>query len=239
VRQTNSPITPGALRPSQSGNGPLGPDQRILGFAVVRELAVGAPLARPYSGAVISEKLFETNSLHENQNHAIAFSLLDERRRHAPDGKRPHSHRMGKTEGKHQKAGVVRHSRHEGLAPVRLSIWLETGSSLVKRANSCRTSDRSACLAPVLGPWPADPVFPFRAHRLAAAQTDKRRPSVRDHEKAPALPLPRKGTDELEEDQGNGTRTRAEEAAPTPPRGLLPGGKRRSDKRGLGVGVTP
>ena len=29
----------------------------------------------------------------------------------APDGKRPHSHRMGKTEGKHQKAGV-----HETVA---------------------------------------------------------------------------------------------------------------------------
>ncbi len=46
----------------------------------------------------------------------------------APDGNRPHSHRVGKTEGKHQKAGVVRYSRHEGLAPVRLSIGLETGS---------------------------------------------------------------------------------------------------------------
>ena len=28
----------------------------------------------------------------------------------APDGKRSHPHRMGKTEGKHQKAGVVRYS---------------------------------------------------------------------------------------------------------------------------------
>src|SRR5271157_2743331 len=46
----------------------------------------------------------------------------------APDGKRPLPHRMGKTEGKHQKAGVVRYSRHEGLAPVRYSQRLETGS---------------------------------------------------------------------------------------------------------------
>ncbi len=46
----------------------------------------------------------------------------------APDGKRPLPPRLSETEGKHQKAGVVRHSRHEGLAPVRLSIGLETGS---------------------------------------------------------------------------------------------------------------
>ena len=46
----------------------------------------------------------------------------------APDGKRPHPPRMGETEGKHQKAGVVRHSRHEGLAPVRYSQRPETGS---------------------------------------------------------------------------------------------------------------
>ena len=77
----------------------------------------------------------------------MVILLLDERRRHAPDGKRPHPHRMGKTEGKHQKAGVVRHSRHEGLAPVRYSQRPETGLGLL-RANSCRTSVRSACLFP-------------------------------------------------------------------------------------------
>ena len=67
-----------------------------------------------------------SNLFTENWYHIIVINrwkgALD-----TPNGKRPHSHRMGKTEGKHQKAGVVRHSRHEGLAPVRYPR-LETGS---------------------------------------------------------------------------------------------------------------
>ena len=96
----------------------------------------------------------------------------------APDGRRPHSHRMGKAEGKHQKAGVVRYSRHEGLAPVRLFIGLETGSGPL-RANSCRTSDRSACLfqevpVPGLTCWIRGRRVPFsRSSGFAAARSDK------------------------------------------------------------------
>ena len=102
-----------------------------------------------------------------------------------PDGKRPHSHRMGKTEGNIKRQGFKRHSRHEGLAPVRYSQRPETGSGLL-RANSCRTSDRSACLFPrgpgpcprlmtrgswlgIRGPW----VSLFALIGSAAAESDK------------------------------------------------------------------
>jgi hypothetical protein len=45
------------------------------------------------------------------------------------DGKRPLSHRMGETEGKLKDRHREILLRHEGLAPVRLSIGLETGSA--------------------------------------------------------------------------------------------------------------
>ena len=142
----------------------------------------------------------------------------------APDGKRPHSPRMGKTEGKHQKAGVVRHSRHEGLAPVRLSKGPETGSGLL-RANSCRTSDRSACLfpqVPVPGlmsrdPW--TPGFPFRAHQAPRPpSSDKyaRASAIMKNGASPSPRLKRQGGTR-NEDQGNDTEPACERAAPTPP----------------------
>jgi hypothetical protein len=98
-----------------------------------------------------------------------------------PDGKRPHSHRVGKTEGKHQKAGVVRHSRHEGLAPVPLVQRLDAGSGLGKRTNSCRTSDRSACLFPqVLGLMVQGAPVPFSRSSASRppGRTDRARASA-------------------------------------------------------------
>ncbi len=129
-----------------------------------------------------------------------------------PDGKRPHPHRMGKTEGNIKRQGFKRHSRHEGLAPVRYSQRPETGSGLL-RANSCRTSDRSACLFP-RDPGPRPPLrdprtvgFPFRAHRLCGRRVGQIRPSVRDKKKAPALRLLR----ETEEPE---TKTRRNDTNP-------------------------
>ena len=111
----------------------------------------------------------------------------------APDGKRPHSPRMGKTEGKHQKAGVVRHSRHEGLAPVRLSIGLETGSGSFAGEFLPDIGSIGLSFSAVLG---ASGLrgrrVPFsRSTRLRGRQVGrKRRPSVRDHKNG-ASPSPR------------------------------------------------
>ncbi len=66
----------------------------------------------------------------------------------APDGKRPHPPRTDETEGISIKGrGCEILLRHEGLAPVRLPSSKPV-RALFKRAYSCRTSDRSACLFP-------------------------------------------------------------------------------------------
>ena len=78
------------------------------------------------------------------------------------------------------------------------------------------------------------PGFLF-AMRLRGRQVGlKRRPSVRDKKKAPALHLARKGLDELEMKTMETTLKPWRTAAPTPPRGLLRGGKRRTNKKGPG-----
>ena len=56
----------GALCPSVSGICAAGPDQQLLVFAVVHEVAVRASP----SGAVISEKLFEEDPLHISRTMA-------------------------------------------------------------------------------------------------------------------------------------------------------------------------
>ena len=121
-------------------------------------------------------------------------SSLDERRCHAPDGRRPHPPRMSETEGeglKGRDCEIV--LRHEGLAPVRLRR-LETGIGLGKAGVS--HAERRIDWPVVFREVPSrahDPGIPWTPSSLftligsAAAESDKRRPSVRDHEKAPAL----------------------------------------------------
>ena len=90
----------------------------------------------------------------------------DDRRSHAPDGKRPHPPRRGETEGiTLQRQGFVRYSRHEGLAPVRLSIGLETGSGSFPsgRILAGRRIDRPA-FSPVLGLLALGRRVPFSRH---------------------------------------------------------------------------
>ena len=159
----------------------------------------------------------------------------------SPDRNRPHSHRMGKTEGKHQKAGVVRHSRHEGLAPVRLS----KGSKPVRaplRANFLPDiGSIGLSFSRSLGSWSVDPGSLFALIGSAAARSDGPRPSVRDLKNG-ASPLPRSKRlrRTRNEDQGNDTENRGERAAPTRPRGLRQGGKRpKKKKKAPGVGVIP
>ena len=60
-----------------------------------------------------------------------------------------------------------------------------------------------------LGSWSMDPGFFFALIGSAAAESDKQRPSVRNHEKAPALHLARKARGTRNENQGNDTETRA------------------------------
>jgi hypothetical protein len=50
---------------------------------------------------------------------------------------------------------LIEIARHEGLAPVRLSLRLETGSGFYERAQCLGVaSDRSSALSPVLGSSP-------------------------------------------------------------------------------------
>jgi hypothetical protein len=156
---------------------------------------------------------------------------LDERRCQGARQKAAAFARMSKTEGKHQKAGVVRHSRHEGLAPVRLSKGSKPVRALL-RANSCRTSDRSACLFPqglglmTRAPWTPDSLFAFIGS--AAAESDKRRPSVRDHETAPALHLLEQAGGTENEDRRNDDKPEAN--TPILPRRLKPNRASKSKK---------
>ena len=120
--------------------------------------------------------------------------------------------------------------------------WLETGSGLVKRANFCRTSDRSACLFPwvlgVFAPW--TPWFPsFMRLQLAASWSDKRRLNIRDNKTAPALRLLKEiggtGNEETTDDETEANPSRPRRAAPKPELGLknekCRGDRRKSLKR--------
>ena len=115
-----------------------------------------------------------------------------EARLNAPDGKRPHPPRIGETEGMNSKTGIVRYS--SGMKGWRQSASRrpEPDRAPLKRTYFCRTSDRSACLfSRVLGSPRGTPLAPFVAPlRLAAAESDKCRRTIRDHSMAPALRLP-------------------------------------------------
>ena len=96
----------------------------------------------------------------------------------------------------------------------RPSAWLklETGSGLVKRANSCRTSDRSACLFRKV---PRGPQVPFRVQRGSAADTSggKGAHASASLKTAPALHLLHETGGPRNEDEKE--RHRGEQAAPT------------------------
>jgi hypothetical protein len=200
--QTSSSISRGASCPTESGNEPLGPDQRIpdqriLVSAVVRELAVRLPLPVP-----ILAPSFPRNILRkfftEKQDHAIVISLLDERRCQAPDGKRPHAHRMGKTEGKHQKAGVQETlAARKGWRPSACPRLETASGSFCGRILAGHRIDRPVFFPRTVG-------FPFRAHRLRGRRVGQIGPSVRDPKNAasPSLRSKRQGRTR-NEDQGN------------------------------------
>ena len=133
----------------------------------------------------------------------------------------------------------------KGWRPSACPIGPKTGSGLVKRAYSCRTSDRSACLfrgSSVPGLMTRglvlDAGFLFALIRLCGRQVGpKPRPSVRDDEKAPALPhLPEEPKTKIE-----GPTMNPGANMPTLPRYLKPesastrknasGGGRKSLKR--------
>ena len=63
--------------------------------------------------------------------------------------------------------------RHEGLAPVRLSLKLETGSGFFSGRNSCLTSGRSSVLSPVLGLFARSPVPSVFAREPLGRQVGK------------------------------------------------------------------
>ena len=118
----------------------------------------------------------------------------------------------------------------------RLSAWpkLETGSSLVKRAYFCRTSDRSPCLFLLLGPRAHDPricrrqVSRFRAHRAPRprSRTNSAQASA-IMKTAPAL-HPRSMRPEKPE-----TKKRRKDSKPGFPRhGVIPGSPRTYDPGG-------
>ena len=153
----------------------------------------------------------------------------------APDGESClRSHRMGKAEGKRQKAGVARQTRHEGLAPVRLFIGLETGSGpfageFLPDIGSIGLSLSQEVPVPGLTcPGSVDGAVPFsRSCSFAAARSGQRGPCARDHEKRrqPLTSLER--PEELECKTKKTTyepmRTGSADAA----RGLIQGGKGR------------
>ena len=173
-----------------SGSGPLGLDHRMLVFAGVHELAVRLPLPVPIPAPLFPRNVLRENSLHKIGTMLLVIQSLDERHCQALDGKRPHSPRMSETEGKHQKAGVVRHSRHEGLAPVRLSSGLETGSGFFCGRISCRTSDRSACFSAsprAFGLWTPISFSRSSAPRLPSRTNDAQASAIL--KAAPALHL--------------------------------------------------
>jgi hypothetical protein len=89
--------------------------------------------------------------------------------------------------------------RHEGLAPVRLPK-VDPGSGFLSGLNSCRTSDRSACLFPrSSGSWPMDARVPFFAQRGSAAATVGRNGARASAIRKGASPSPRsKRPEELE-----------------------------------------
>src|SRR5689334_13158079 len=108
----------------------MGGDRQCAAHGSRREGGLTPALANADSRAIISEKLFNANSLQKSRIVLSMISLLDERRCQGARRKAAAIASHEQTEGKHQKAGVVRYSRHEGLAPVRLSIGLDAGSSL-------------------------------------------------------------------------------------------------------------
>ena len=164
-------------------------------FVSRHELAVRASLARPYSGAVISEKLFKTNYLQKSRIVLFLIPLLDERRCRRARRKRPHSPRMGKTERKHQKAGIVRHSRHEGLAPLRCPKARNRFGLFCGRILAGHRIDRPVFFRKVpvpsmtrgsVDPWGSL----FALIRLRGRRVGQIRPSVRDLKNG-ASPSPR------------------------------------------------
>ena len=106
----------------------------------------------------------------------------------------------------------------------RPSAWhkLETGSGLVKRANSCRTSDRSACLfREVLGPgsmtrdvsWTPGSLFALNQAPRPTSRTDRAHASP-ILETAPALHLPRETGGPRNEDETERQKGRTSSATP-------------------------
>ena len=150
-------------------------------------LAVRPSLARPYSGAVVSEKLFNANSLQKSRTVLLVIPLLDERR---CQGARRKAAAFASHEQNRREASKGRGSRDtrgmKGWRPSACPLGSKPVRALCGRILAGHRIDRPVFFreVPVLGP-----AFLFRAHRVAAAESDKRRPSVRDHEKAPALHL--------------------------------------------------
>ena len=151
----------------------------------------------------LSEKLSVAISLQKSLTTVIMTHRWMKGAQDAPDGKRPHPPRMGETEGISIKGrGCEILAGMKGWRPSACPLGSKPVRARFKRTNSCRTSDRSACL------FRGSPGFwlrgragsLFRAHRGSAAARvgRKRRPSVRDHENG-ASPSPRsKRPEELE-----------------------------------------
>ena len=66
---------------------------------------------KPANDAAICEKIFKENYLQKSRTARLVILLWMKGALNAPDGKRPLPPRMSETDGKHQKAGIVRHSQ--------------------------------------------------------------------------------------------------------------------------------
>ena len=189
----------------------------------------------PFGLAIISKFLYS-----EHSNHTYIDPSLYERTRPTESGRIRLA--IGESEGISLKGrGREILLRHEGLAPVRLSIGLETGSGSFQ-ADVFLPDVGSIALSSSLDPrafgsWmPTVPFSPNEAPRppgsdgtgAQAAATRKGRQPFTSLEKA-------RGT--RNEDQRNDTETRANGQRRRGPRGLIQGGKGRKKKKALGVGV--
>jgi hypothetical protein len=132
---------------------------------------------------------------------------LDERRSHAPVGKRPHPPGTGKTEGK-IKGRDCETLGMKGWRPSAIAKGSKPGSGFL-RTNSCRTSDRSACLFPrVSGSLSVDAGSLFALNQAQRPPGRAETPPERPRLKNGASPSPRsKGKAEMKTNEPKPRRT--------------------------------
>ena len=130
-------------------------------------------LSSPTANAISARNVF-LNSLTENQNYGIVTYRWTKGASRA-DGKRPSRLAWRNRRDKLKGRGREIICRHEGLAPVRLSLKLGTGSGFFSGRNSCLTSGRSSVLSPVLGFLARSPVPFVFAREPPGRQVGKRR----------------------------------------------------------------